>query len=70
MTNFRSMKASLDDTLDDLLKVTSNQTNPTSAKGLFPVDEVKLVPNDIPSASQPNSKSKIVDDSDSWLDTI
>lgn len=49
---------SLDDTLDDLLKETSIVTKVSSTAG------------HASSASQPVSKSKIIDDFDSWFDTL
>ncbi|XP_060188191.1 protein ECERIFERUM 16 [Lycium barbarum] len=58
---------SLDDTLDDLLKETSTVTNKT--EGSSP-NEVNSTAGYTPSASQPVSKPKIIDDFDSWFDTL
>ncbi|WMV39289.1 hypothetical protein MTR67_032674 [Solanum verrucosum] len=55
---------SLDDTLDDLLKETSTVTNKNEHS------EVSSIAGHTPSASQPVSKSKIIDDFDSWFDTL
>lgn len=57
----------LDDTLDDLLKETSTVTNKNERS---PPEEVNSTAGHTPSASQPVSKSKIVDDFDSWFDTL
>lgn len=58
---------SLDDTLDDLLKETSIVTN----KNEFSLpNEVSSTAGHASSASQPVSKSKIIDDFDSWFDTL
>lgn len=67
VTCFGGMGASLDDTLDDLLKETSSAIN---TKGVSPLHELKDASHDAPSASQPHPTSKILDDFDSWLDTI
>ncbi|XP_027127458.1 uncharacterized protein LOC113770895 [Coffea eugenioides] len=61
------MDAALDDSLDDILKDTSHLIN---TKAVSPLNEVKAASNEAPTASQPHSKSKILDDFDSWLDTI
>ncbi|CAK9167681.1 unnamed protein product [Ilex paraguariensis] len=63
------ISANLDDTIDDLLKQTSsliNQNSPSQSS------EVKAAPSDVLSSSSlhPASKSKLLDDFDSWLDTI
>ncbi|KAL3333020.1 hypothetical protein AABB24_033205 [Solanum stoloniferum] len=58
---------SLDDTLDDLLKETSTVTNKNEHS--LPT-EVSSIAGHTPSASQPVSKSKIIDDFDSWFDTL
>ncbi|KAJ8532132.1 hypothetical protein K7X08_012055 [Anisodus acutangulus] len=58
---------SLDDALDDLLKETSTVTN---KNGRSPPNEVNSTVGPTPSASQPVSKSKIIDDFDSWFDTL
>ncbi|KAJ8568024.1 hypothetical protein K7X08_020746 [Anisodus acutangulus] len=58
---------SLDDTLDDLLKETSTVTNKNEHS--LP-NEVNSTAGPTPSASQPVSKSKIIDDFDSWFDTL
>lgn len=64
-----SIAANLDDALDNLLAETSNLLNPN---GLHQPWEAKSAPNEIQlsSASQSAPKSKILDDFDSWLDTI
>ncbi|KAL3509292.1 hypothetical protein ACH5RR_028693 [Cinchona calisaya] len=67
VTFFGRMDTSLDDTLDDLLKETSSAIN---TKGASPVHKVNAASHGAPSATQPPSKSKILDDFDSWLDTI
>ncbi|KAM3301888.1 protein ECERIFERUM 16 [Capsicum chacoense] len=58
---------SLDDTLDDLLKETSTVT---SKNERLPPSKVNSTADRTPSASQPVSKSKIMDDFDSWFDTL
>ncbi|XP_015081000.1 uncharacterized protein LOC107024525 [Solanum pennellii] len=58
---------SLDDTLDDLLKETSIVTNKNE---LSLPNEVSSTASHASSASQPVSKSKIIDDFDSWFDTL
>ncbi|MCD7459223.1 hypothetical protein HAX54_040352, partial [Datura stramonium] len=58
---------SLDDTLDDLLKETSTVTNKNERS---PANGVNSTAGHIPSASQPVSKTKIMDDFDSWFDTL
>uniref|UniRef100_A0A2P2NGK6 Uncharacterized protein MANES_12G086300 n=1 Tax=Rhizophora mucronata TaxID=61149 RepID=A0A2P2NGK6_RHIMU len=64
-----SMPMSLDDKLDDLLEETSS----SSQSGLRQPWQVKALPHEShspPSSSQSLGKSKILDDFDSWLDTI
>lgn len=61
------MDAALDDALDDLLKDTSHLIN---RKAVSPLNEVKSASDDASTASHPPSKSKVLDDFDSWLDTI
>ncbi|CAK9182681.1 unnamed protein product [Ilex paraguariensis] len=58
-----------DDTIDDLLKQTSSLINNNSPSQS---SEVKAAPSDVLSSSSlhPASKSKLLDDFDSWLDTI
>lgn len=58
---------SLDDTLDDLLKETSAVTNKNEHS--LP-NEVNSIAGHTSSASQPVSKSKIIDDFDSWIDAL
>ncbi|CAN4103275.1 unnamed protein product [Withania somnifera] len=58
---------SLDDTLDDLLKETSIGTN-KNVRSL--PNEVNATAGHTPPASQIVSKSKIIDDFDSWFDTL
>lgn len=57
-----SVTASFDDVLDDLLEETSNLVNPN---GLSRPHEAQSS-----SSSQSVTKSKVLDDFDSWLDTI
>ncbi|KAK7836547.1 hypothetical protein CFP56_022388 [Quercus suber] len=59
--------ANLDDTLDDLLEETSNVMNQT---GLSQSLEEKAVHPVQSSSSQSGTKSKVLDEFDSWLDTI
>ncbi|KAK7405012.1 hypothetical protein VNO78_06143 [Psophocarpus tetragonolobus] len=58
---------SLDDVLDDLLEETSTLMNPNVL--LRPQDE-KPVHLNMQSSSHSESKSKVVDDFDSWFDTL
>lgn len=58
---------SLDDSLDDLLRETSTVTNKNDG---LPSNEVNSTAGHTASASQPVSKSKIMDDFDSWFDTL
>ncbi|XP_009607703.1 protein ECERIFERUM 16 [Nicotiana tomentosiformis] len=57
----------LDDSPDDLLRETSTVTNKNDG---LPSNEVNSNAGHTPSASQPVSKSKIMDDFDSWFDTL
>ncbi|XP_030931704.1 uncharacterized protein LOC115957565 [Quercus lobata] len=59
--------ANLDDTLDDLLEETSNVMNQT---GLSQSLEEKAVHPVQSSSSHSGTKSKVLDEFDSWLDTI
>lgn len=54
--------ASFDDALDDLLQESSNMMSQSQ--------DVKVVTHDTQSSSQSVTKSKVLDDFDSWLDTI
>ncbi|XP_055824734.1 protein ECERIFERUM 16 [Solanum dulcamara] len=58
---------SLDDTLDDLLKETSTVTNKNDHS--LP-NEVNSIAGHTSFASQPVSKSQIIDDFDSWFDAL
>ncbi|KAK2969377.1 hypothetical protein RJ640_028766 [Escallonia rubra] len=64
-----ALAAALDDTIDDLLNETSS---PVNQNGASQFHEVKAAPvNALPSPSPPPiSRSKLLDDFDSWLDTI
>lgn len=64
-----ALAADLDDTLDDLLKETSSLISQSAASLSL---EVKATPSDFLSSpsSRPTSKPKVLDDFDSWLDTI
>lgn len=59
--------ANLDDALDDLLEETSNVMNQT---GLLQSLEEKAVHPVQASSSHSGTKSKVLDEFDSWLDTI
>lgn len=60
--------ASFDDVLDELLDETSN---PMNQNGLSQSRDVKVVPHETKSSSSHSmEKSKVLEDFDSWLDTI
>ncbi|KAK7316559.1 hypothetical protein RJT34_00113 [Clitoria ternatea] len=61
------ISASLDETLDDLLEETSSLMNPNV---LVRQQEEKPVHHSISSSSHSGSKSKVLDDFDSWFDTL
>ncbi|CAI8617396.1 unnamed protein product [Vicia faba] len=61
-----SITASLDDALDDLLEETSTLTKPNVLSR--PQEEKPVNPSVLSSQSQ--NKSKVVDDFDSWFDTL
>ncbi|KAL2476707.1 hypothetical protein Adt_37443 [Abeliophyllum distichum] len=63
----QSMPALIDNTIDNLLEETSDMVN-INVK--TQPHDVKAVPHSTPSSSDPISKSKLLDDFDSWLDTI
>lgn len=62
-----TVAVNFNDDIDELLKLTSTSTS-------VPVEtashEVKAAPNDFPLDPNPASKTKLLDDFDSWLDTI
>ncbi|XAR49579.1 hypothetical protein NMG60_11032829 [Bertholletia excelsa] len=63
------LTANFDDDLDDLPKETSNPTNPMGSSKSSGLTSSQL--NTMPSASTgPPSKSKALDDFDSWFDTL
>ncbi|KAL6990384.1 hypothetical protein U1Q18_047633 [Sarracenia purpurea var. burkii] len=63
-----SVTANFDDNLDELLKETSSLTN---QKGKSPSTEVITTHlNTVSSSFGPDSKSKVLDDFDSWFDTM
>lgn len=62
-----SATASFDDVPDDLLQGTSNLKN---QKGLSEPPDIKAVPHDTQSSSLTVTKSKELEDFDSWLDSF
>lgn len=62
-----SSASTLDDSLDDLLKETSNRINQDIVSRS---NIVKTAPRDVHSSSSGPTKSELLDDFDSWLDTI
>ncbi|KAK4438737.1 hypothetical protein Salat_0208300 [Sesamum alatum] len=59
--------ANVNDAIDDLIEETSHLIK---TEGKRPSHMVTSSPDDISSAMNPSSKSKLLDDFDSWLDTI
>lgn len=64
--NLAKVPAHIDTTIDDLLEETSILVNINDIT--LPLD-VNTAPHSTNSSSYPTSKSKLLDDFDSWLDT-